>query len=69
MAAVRPDFVIADLEKEFARNGDTRVVRKPLPMARLCAQRGRVWSFELWGRGELMRGTGGGRVVREVRCK
>jgi hypothetical protein len=57
------------LEKELVRKRDKYVLRKPLPMARLCARNARFWSFELWGKGELMQLGGGGREILEVRCK
>lgn len=66
--ALRPDFVLRDLEKELTRRGDAVVLRKPLPMSRLCAA-GKLWAFELWGRGELMRAAGGGRTTFTLRCK
>lgn len=66
--ALRPDFVLRDLEKELTRRGDVVVLRKPLPMSRLCAA-GKVWAFELWGRGELMQAGGGGRTTFTLRCK
>lgn len=66
--AIQPDLVIADLEKEFVRTGDGYMLRKPLPMGRICSKNARFWAFEVWGRGELMHG-GGGREVREVRCR
>ena len=65
--AVRPDFVLRDLEKELTRRGDVVVLRKPLPLSRLCAK-GKVWAFELWGRGELMQAAGGGRSNFTLRC-
>ncbi len=66
--AIQPDLVMADLEKEFVRKGDGYVLRKPLPMGRMCSKKARFWSFEVWGRGELMRGGSGFREVRELRC-
>lgn len=66
--AVRPDFVLEGLEKAFTREGDKYVLRKPLPMERLC-NKGRVWSFEVWGRGELLRMGGGGRAIYDLRCR
>jgi hypothetical protein len=69
LAAIRPDLSLAGLEKEFVLKGDKYILRKPLPMARLCGAKTRYWSFELWGRGELMHLSGGGREVHEVRCK
>lgn len=66
--ALRPDFVLRDLEKELTRRGDVVVLRKPLPMGRLCAA-GKLWAFELWGRGELMQAAGGGRSTFTLRCK
>jgi hypothetical protein len=67
--AIRPDLTIGGLEKEFTRKGDKVVLRKPLPLSRLCAHGAKVWSFETWGRGELMHLGGGGRSVHELRCK
>jgi hypothetical protein len=67
--AIQPDLVMADLEKEFVRKGDGYVLRKPLPMGRMCSKKARFWAFEVWGRGELMHGGGGGREVRELRCE
>jgi hypothetical protein len=69
LAAVQPDLVVPDLEKEFVRKGDAYVLRKPLPMGRMCTKKGRLWAFELWGRGELMHAGGGGRDIQEVKCK
>jgi hypothetical protein len=66
--AIQPDLVLADLEKELVRKGDGYVLRKPLPMGRICSKKARFWAFEVWGRGELMHAGGGGREVREVRC-
>jgi hypothetical protein len=66
--AIQPDLVVADLEKELVRKGDGYVLRKPLPMGRICSKKARFWAFEVWGRGELMHAGGGGREVREVRC-
>ncbi|MEY4545303.1 MAG: hypothetical protein RL685_1498 [Pseudomonadota bacterium] len=65
--AVRPQLVLRDLEKELTRKGDVVVLRKPLPASRLCAT-GKVWAFEFWGRGELARASGGGRVTFTLRC-
>jgi hypothetical protein len=67
--AIRPDLSLAGLEKEFVLRGDKYILRKPLPMARLCGAKTHTWSFELWGHGELMHLGGGGREVHEVRCK
>jgi hypothetical protein len=66
--AIRPDLRITGLEKEFRRQGDEYVLRKPLPLARLCAGGAKVWSFETWGRGELMHLGGGGRSIYPLRC-
>jgi hypothetical protein len=65
--AIRPDLSLAGLEKEFVLRGDKYILRKPLPMARLCGAKTHTWSFELWGHGELMHLGGGGREVHEVR--
>jgi hypothetical protein len=67
--AIRPDLTLGGLEKDFSRKGDKYVLYKPLPLARLCAHGANVWSFETWGRGELMHLGGGGRSVHELRCK
>jgi hypothetical protein len=67
--AIRPDLTIPGLEKEFARRGDKYVLRKVLPLSRLCAHGAKVWSFESWGRGELMHLDGGGRSIYDVRCQ
>jgi hypothetical protein len=67
-AAIRPDFVIDGLERAFAREGERYVLKKPLPTTNLCAT-GKVWSFEIWGRGELPRMGGGGRSIHELRCR
>jgi hypothetical protein len=66
--AIRPDLVIDGLEKAFAREGDKFVLRKPLPLDRLCSK-GKTWSFEVWGRGELPRMGGGGRFIYDLRCR
>lgn len=65
--AVRPQLVLRDLEKELTRRDDAMVLRKPLPMSRLCAA-SKVWAFEFWGRGELARASGGGRTTFTLRC-
>ncbi|MEO8183523.1 MAG: hypothetical protein ABI895_32215 [Deltaproteobacteria bacterium] len=67
--AIRPDLVLADLEKSFVRKGDKYVLHKTLPKARLCAGDAHVWSFEFWGRGELQRASGGGRTIYSMQCK
>jgi hypothetical protein len=67
-SALKPDFVLRDLEQELTRRGDAVVLRKPLPMSRLCAA-GKTWAFEVWGRGELMRAAGGGRTTFTLRCQ
>jgi len=68
--AIRPAVVVAGLENEFVRQGDAYVLRKALPMARLCQQgNARVVAFELWGRGELMSVGGQGREIHKVKCK
>lgn len=64
--AIRPDFVLAGLEKGWSRKNDKLVLRRPLPRAKLCAG-AKVWSFEIWGRGELMSLSGGGRDVYQCR--
>lgn len=66
--AIRPDLRLGGLEKEFRRQGDTYVLRKALPLGRLCAGGAKVWSFETWGRGELMHLGGGGRSIYPLRC-
>jgi hypothetical protein len=66
--AIRPDFVLAGLEKGWSRKDDKLVLRRPLPTAKLCAG-AKVWSFEVWGRGELMSIGGGGRDLHELRCR
>ncbi len=66
--AIQPDLVLDGLEKEIVRKGNAYVLRKPLPMARLCAKKARFWTFEVWGRGELMHAGGGGREIEQVRC-
>jgi hypothetical protein len=68
MKAIRPDLRLAGLEKEFVLQGNEYVLRKPIPVSRLCAKGARVWSFEFWGRGELMRAGGGGRSIHTVEC-
>ena len=67
--AIAPDVQINGLEKAFVLKGDKYVLSKPLPVARLCAKNARTWAFELWGRGELMRVGGGGRLIRDAKCK
>jgi hypothetical protein len=67
--AIRPDLTIGGLEKEFVRKGDKYVLRRPLPLSRLCARGAKVWSFEAWGRGELMHLGGGGRSIHDLRCQ
>jgi hypothetical protein len=67
-AAIRPDFVLAGLEKGWSRKDDKLVLRRALPIAKLCAT-AKVWSFEIWGRGELMSIGGGGRDLHELRCR
>jgi hypothetical protein len=69
VSAIRPNLVVANLEKAFVRKGDKYVLHETLPKARLCARGGPVWSFEFGGRGELQRASGGGREIYWVRCK
>jgi hypothetical protein len=69
MLAIRPNLVLADLEKSFVRRGDKYVLHKTVPKARLCAGGAHTWSFEFWGRGELQRASGGGRTIYSIDCK
>jgi hypothetical protein len=67
--AIAPELQLTGLEKEFAPKDGKHVLRKTVPTARLCAKNARFWSFELWGRGELMHLGGGGRAIHEAKCK
>jgi hypothetical protein len=67
--AVRPDLALEGLEKAIVRNGDKYVLNQPLLKSRLCARKASVWSFEFWGRGELMAASGGGRSLHTLRCQ
>jgi hypothetical protein len=67
--AIRPELALEGLEKAFVRKGDKYVLQQPLPKSRLCARKANVWSFEFWGRGELMAAAGGGRSLHSIRCQ